>query len=222
MEPEARPHGNEPMKELLFYFDFSSPFAYLGATQVESVAAKCGAVVRYRPFLLGGLFREIGTPNVPLAEMSDAKRRHSLADMARWADHYGVPLRFPTRFPMNTVKPLRCAIALPEDARRDIVVPIFQAYWAEDRDISDDAVLRDVLTKVGHDADALLQKTNDAAIKAALKEATDTAKDLGICGAPSFVVGDLVFWGQDRLLFVEKALNGWRPSAEPARARKNG
>lgn len=202
------------MKELFFYFDFSSPFAYLGATQVELTARSHGAVVRYRPFLLGGLFREIGTPNVPIAAASDAKRRHYLADMARWADHYGVRLRFPSRFPMNTVKPLRVALALPEEARGSVVLPIFEAYWADDRDISDDAVLRDVLVKTGVDADAALAKTKDEAIKAELKAATDAANSLGICGAPSFLVGDLLFWGQDRLLFVEKALNGWRPASE--------
>lgn len=200
------------MKELLFYFDFSSPFAYLGATQVEAVAAKCGAVVRYRPFLLGGLFREIGTPNVPLMTHPEPKRRHYLADMARWADHYGVRFRFPTRFPMNTVKPLRIVTAQPEEARGAYVLPIFEAYWTDDRDISDDAVLTDVLSKAGLDGAAALEKTKDDAVKAALKAEGDRAKDLGICGAPSFVVGDQVFWGQDRLLFVEKALGGWRPA----------
>jgi len=207
------------MKELFFYFDFSSPFAYLGATQVEACAARAGAVVRYRPFLLGGLFREIGTPNVPISAASDAKRRHYLADMSRWADHYGVRFRFPSRFPMNSVKALRIAIALPEEARRAVVLPIFEAFWADDRDISDEKVLHNILVKTGFnpaDASAALEKTNDEAIKTALKAATDKAKVIGICGAPSFLVGDLLFWGQDRLLFVEKALNGWRPALEPA------
>jgi 2-hydroxychromene-2-carboxylate isomerase len=199
------------MKELIFFFDFSSPFAYFGATQVEAVAARAGAVTRYRPFLLGGLFRDIGTPSVPLSVMPEAKRRHAFIDMARWADHYGIPFRFPSRFPMNTVKPLRIVLAQPEDARRALVVPIFQAYWADDRDISDDAVLRDIAAQAGIDADAALEKTKDEAIKAELKAATEKAKEAGVCGAPSFLVGDQLFWGQDRLMFVEKALGGWRP-----------
>jgi 2-hydroxychromene-2-carboxylate isomerase len=100
------------MKELHFFFDFSSPFAYLASTQVEALAQRNSAQLIYRPFLLGGLFKAIGTADVPLFTMSEAKRRHAIADMARWADHYGVPLRFPTRFPMNTVKPLRMVLEL--------------------------------------------------------------------------------------------------------------
>lgn len=220
VQPSAQPRAStehEHPRELFFYFDFSSPFAYLGATQVEAVAARSGAVVRYRPFLLGGLFKDIGTPNVPLFDMPEAKRKFALADMTRWADHYGVPLRFPQRFPMNTVKPLRMILALPEEERRALVLPIFSAYWAEDRDIADDAVLHDIVHSVGMtrvDADTLLQRTRDEGLKARLKAATDDARALGVCGAPSFLVGDQLFWGQDRLVLVEKALNGWRPATK--------
>lgn len=202
------------MKELGFYFDFASPFAYLGATQVEALAARAGTVVRYRPMLLGGLFRDIGTPNVPLFEATEPKRRNYLADMGRWADHWGVPLRFPSRFPMNSIKPLRMVIALPEEERRRLVLPIFAAYWADDRDIADDAVLRELADAAGLDGAQLLEKTKEEAVKGALKQATEDARKAGICGAPSFLVNGLLFWGQDRLLFVEKALNGWVPKGE--------
>lgn len=194
-------------KELSFFFDFSSPFAYLGATQVEAVAAKTGAIVRYRPFLLGGLFREIGTPNVPLFAVPESKRRHFLADMARWADFYGVPISFPTRFPMNTVKPLRIVLCLSDndrEARGRAVTAIFNALWVEDRDISDDAVLLNVLTEAGFHGEELLSRATTDNAKTALRNATEEAKRLGVCGAPCFLVGDQLFWGQDRLLFVEK------------------
>jgi 2-hydroxychromene-2-carboxylate isomerase len=206
--------------QLSFFFDFSSPFAYLAATQVEAVAARAGARVCYRPFLLGGLFRDIGTPNVPLFAVSESKRRHFLADMTRWADFYGVPIRFPSRFPMNTVKALRIVLCLSDQAenqgeseRRRLVLPMFNAFWAEDRDISDDAVLRDVIDEAGLPGDELLRRSREEPIKAALREATSEARQIGVCGAPSFLVEDQLFWGQDRLLFVEKALNGWRPHA---------
>jgi 2-hydroxychromene-2-carboxylate isomerase len=105
------------MKDLHFFFDFSSPFAYLASTQVEALAQKHGVKLHYRPFLLGALFKAVGTPDVPLFSMPEAKRRHAGLDMYRWADHYGVPLRFPTRFPMNTVKPLRMVLELPDEQK---------------------------------------------------------------------------------------------------------
>ena len=200
------------MKEVLFYFDFSSPFAYLGATQIEAVAARRGATVVYRPFLLGALFKQLGTPDVPLFAMPPAKRAVIHADMMRWADHWAVPLRFPTRFPMNTVKPLRMVLQVAADRRAALVGPLFRAFWVEDLDISDDAVLASVATAAGFDGPALVAGARDEAVKHALKTATEEAAARGLCGAPSFVVGDLLFWGQDRLDFVGRALDGWKPT----------
>ncbi|WP_170319590.1 2-hydroxychromene-2-carboxylate isomerase [Polyangium spumosum] len=199
------------MKRVEFFFDFSSPFAYLGATQVEALAARKGATLVYRPFLLGALFKAIGTPNVPLAAMPEPKRRLITADLYRWADHWGVPFRFASRFPMNTVKPLRMVLAAPETHVGPLVAALYRAYWALDRDISADDVLVDVATSVGLDGAALVAATADERIKQRLREATEQAERAGVCGAPCFRVGDLLFWGQDRLLFVEKALDGWCP-----------
>jgi 2-hydroxychromene-2-carboxylate isomerase len=202
------------MSELHFFFDFSSPFAYLASTQVEPLAQRTGATLRYRPFLLGALFKAVGTPDVPLFSMPEPKRRHAGQDMYRWADHYGVPLRFPTRFPMNTVKPLRMVLQLPDEQKSRLIAPIYRATWADDRDINDDAVLTAIANEAGLDGPALVAGTREEAVKARLKAATDEAVRLGVFGAPTFLVGDLLFWGQDRLVFVEKALQGWRPRGE--------
>ena len=202
------------MSEFQFFFDFSSPFAYLASTQVEALAERTGATLHYRPFLLGALFKAVGTPDVPLFTMPEAKRRHAALDMARWADHYGVPIRFPTRFPMNTVKALRMVLMLPDEQKVALIAPIYRAYWAEDRDIADDAVLASLATEAGFDGAALVAGTREEPVKARLKAATDEAVRLGVFGAPTFQVGDLRFWGQDRLVFVEKALQGWRPRGE--------
>lgn len=202
------------MKEVSFFFDFSSPFAYLASTQIESVAARAGASVRYRPFLLGALFKALGGPDVPLFSMPPVKQRHARDDMFRWADFHGVPLKFPTRFPMNTVKALRMILQLPEPQRAPLLHAIFAAYWTNDRDINDDAELVELATSVGLDGANLVAGTKDDAVKAQLKSATDEAVKLGLFGAPTFMVGDLLFWGQDRLAFVEKALQGWRPRGE--------
>ncbi len=201
-----------PMKRVEFFFDFSSPFAYLASTQIEALAARKGASLVYRPFLLGALFKAIGTPNVPLSAMPEAKRRLVVADLFRWADHWGVPFRFASRFPMNTVKPLRMVLAAPEEHVAPLVAALYRAYWVEDRDISADDVLGDAATSVGLDGAALVAATTEERLKLRLKEVTEQAERVGVCGAPCFLVGGLLFWGQDRLLFVEKALDGWCPN----------
>jgi 2-hydroxychromene-2-carboxylate isomerase len=115
---------------------------------------------------------------------------------------------------MNTVKPLRMVLQVPEEQRAPLVNAVYRAYWVEDLDISSDEVLRDVAVAAGFDGPALLAGTSDERVKQRLKEATEEAERLGVPGAPSFLVDDLLFWGQDRLLFVEKALGGWRPRGE--------
>jgi len=202
------------MKELQFFFDFSSPFAYLASTQIEALAQRNSAKLIYRPFLLGGLFKAIGTPDVPLFAMPDAKRRHAIADISRWADHHGVKLHFPSRFPMNTVKPLRMVLELTDKQKPAFINAVFHAYWADDKDVGDDAVLVAITNETGLDGPALLAGAKDLAVKERLKAATDEAARVGMCGAPSFLIDDLLFWGQDRLIFVEKALQGWRPRGE--------
>ena len=201
-------------REVSFFFDFSSPFAYLAATQIEAVARRAGAAIRWKPFLLGGLFKAIGTADVPLLAMSEPKRLLVGLDMLRWAEHHGAPLRFPSRFPMSSVKALRMVLQLPDARKAELVHALFRAYWADDRDLADDAVLAAVAGSVGLDGAALLAGTKDEAVKARLKDATEEAQRAGLCGAPSFLVGDLLFWGQDRLPFVERALQGWRPRGE--------
>ena len=154
--------------------------------------------------LLGGLFRTLGQVDVPLTAMSDAKQRMMRLDMERWASYLGVPFRFPSRFPMNTVKAMRIWLALPEHRRDAFREATYRAYWAEDRDIGDEAVLRSL---IGVDADETLARIQTPEIKQALIAATQHAKDAGVFGAPTWIVdGKDLYWGQDRMGFVEEAL----------------
>jgi 2-hydroxychromene-2-carboxylate isomerase len=189
---------------LEIYWDFSSPFAYLGSTQAEALAARTGATLAWRPMLLGGVFKTIGQADVPLMTWSQAKQRYYYEDMQRWAAYWGVPFKFPTRFPMMSLKALRTYLALPEERRGGFRERTFRAYWAEDRDIADDAVLREI---IGAGADEVLARTQDPAVKKELVDATQRAVDAGVFGAPTWVVdGKEVFWGQDRIPLVERAL----------------
>lgn len=196
--------------ELELYFDFSSPFAYLATTQVERVCRDRGASLTWRPFLLGGLFRAIGTPDVPIAAMPEAKRRHVMVDMQRWAERWGVPLRFPTRFPLRTVTALRLVLLAPEARRGALVHSLMRLCWVEDGDPCDPAALSACLRSADLDP-SLLERTEAPEVKAELRRRTDEAVERGVPGAPTFFVGDLMFWGQDRIAFVEAALDGWRP-----------
>ncbi len=187
------------------YWDFSSPYAYLGQTQAEALAARTGATLVWRPMLLGGLFKTVGQEQVPMRTWSPAKQEHTLRDIGRWAAYWGVPYNFPELFPVNSVKALRCWMALPPEARDDFRARTFAAYWADGRDISDEAVLRDLL---GPSAEATLAATGTPAIKQGLIDATQRAADAGVFGAPTWVVdGTELFWGQDRIPLVEHALS---------------
>ncbi|NUP09239.1 MAG: 2-hydroxychromene-2-carboxylate isomerase [Polyangiaceae bacterium] len=204
--PSERPSAPAVAPEVDFYFDFSSPFAYLASTQIEAITARTGATIALKPVLLGGLFRSIGTPDVPLFEMPEPKRRYQLLDLERWAASYGVPFRFPSRFPMNTVKALRLALVCPEERQLDLVHAIFAALWAEDRDISNEEELRAICSALSLDVGPLFAKVGASETKAVLRAGTDDAERRGIFGVPTFVVGDELFWGQDRIELVERAI----------------
>jgi 2-hydroxychromene-2-carboxylate isomerase len=208
--PEALTVGDgaEGPREVTFFYDFSSPYSYLGSTQIEAIAVRHGAKIHWRPFLLGALFKKIGTPTVPIDEATSAKRTWMLRDLADWAGYWQVPFRWPSRFPMRTVTALRMVLAVDEAARPELTHRIYQAYWVEDRDISDPAELSAIARDAGHDPELVTRAQTDTALKQALIEATDAAQAAGVCGAPSFRVGEELFWGQDRLPLVARALAG--------------
>ena len=206
--PHVDPVANQARQVTLFY-DFASPFAYLGSTQIEELAARCGAEVKWHPILLGGLFRNIGTPNVPLMTFPEAKRRHLIEDMARWAHYYDQPFHFPSRFPMVTVTALRLAL-LAGDRIAELSRALFRLYWVADADLNDPSVLEGALTEAGL-PQSLLARVSEPAIKQQLLDNTAAAERAGVFGVPTFLVpqqsgAPALFFGQDRLLFVEKAL----------------
>ncbi len=194
-----------------YWFDYSCPYAYLGSTQIEALAARTGATLRWKPMLLGGVFRASGTPQNLSNVLSPAKARHNMLDMQRWADLFGVPLTMPAGHPFRTVEALRATLLTGIDPA--VIHGFYRAYWVSNRPPSEPAVLREVLTAAGHDADAILARLDEPALKDDLRQRTDQAIALGIFGAPSIIVDEgAMFWGQDRLDFVERALARSVPS----------
>ena len=186
-----------------FFFDIGSPYSYLAATQVEAIGARTGAEIVWRPFLLGGVFKTIG--NRPPAALAP-KGSWMLDDLARWADHYGVPFAMSSHFPINSLLPMRAltAVSSLEPSRVSaLALALFEDYWARDVDVSRPEGVADAAARVGLDAPELLEQSVEQAHKDRLREVTEEAIDRGAFGAPTFFVGDAMFWGNDRLHFVE-------------------
>jgi len=194
---------------LRFIHDFSSPWSFLGSTKIESFARENNARLIYHPILLGALFKEIGTTNVPLLAMSEAKRRYFSQDLQDWIKWWGdIPnFGWPSSFPLRTVAALRLSIVEPR-----LIHLIYAAAWTKDRNIGDVAVLKEIMTNAGFDAEKLLEESNQQAVKDQLKDNTLQAQTMGACGVPTFIVNDqYIVWGQDRLDVVADLLAGWKP-----------
>ncbi|MEM1416458.1 MAG: 2-hydroxychromene-2-carboxylate isomerase [Myxococcota bacterium] len=192
------------MATLEFFFDYSSPFAYLGSTQARGLAERHGVPLVYKPFFLGGLFRAIGTPDVPMAVMPDAKRDHARLDLQRYAALYGADFHWPRGFPIMTVDALRLTTLAPAEKVPDLVDRIYRLVWVEDALPKADA-LRTCCEDAGVDP-GLVDRVKEPEVKKAVIDATEEAKARGVFGAPTFFVGDEMFWGQDRVILVDHHL----------------
>lgn len=184
-----------------FFYDVVSPFSYLASTRIEAIAADCGATLIFRPFFLGGLMKSVG--NVPPAQLP-ARGRYLFTDLRRWARFYGVPFVLPSSFPVNSLPAMRALIGLPAEQLLPKTHLVFAAHWGEGRDISDAEVLRELL------GDEAVARASEPTVKQALIDATAEAEQRGAFGAPSFFVGEELYFGNDRLPFLEQRLRGVR------------
>lgn len=189
-----------------FYFDLGSPATYLAYTQLPKICADTHSELIYIPMLLGGVFK--GTGNASPA-MIPAKGRYMFQDLDRYAKRYGVPLRFNPHFPINTLLLMRAVTGIqlrqPEHFQAFIDC-LFTALWVDGRSLDEPATVAAVLSENGFDPDEVLALTNDETVKTALKDNTETAIKRGAFGAPTMFIGNQMFFGQDRLDFVEEAL----------------
>jgi 2-hydroxychromene-2-carboxylate isomerase len=188
------------MPAIDFWYEFASTYSYPTAMRIERLAAEEGIAVRWRPFLLGPIFKAYGWNDSPF-NIFEAKGRYMWRDLARVCEADGLPLKLPpVRFPQNGLKAAR--LALVGEARGwtpAFTRAVFTGNYAEQKDISEEATLRAILNGLDVDADAALAAAETSEMKEALKTQTAEAETRGIFGAPSFTVGDELFWGNDRL-----------------------
>lgn len=192
-------------KTVEFYFDVGSPTAYLAHKRLQQLRAQYGLELRYMPMLLGGVFKASGNTS-PIA--IPAKGKYMLEqDLPRFAARYGVPLIFNPHFPINTLNLMRAAIAAQELGCVDAYLDrVFDAIWAEGKNMGDAAVLEQVLADAGLDAVALIARSQDPEVKAELVANTEAAVARGVFGAPTLFMDGAMYFGQDRLDFIEEAL----------------
>lgn len=191
-------------KTLEFLFDFGSPTTFLAHRALPGIAQRTGATIDYVPMLLGGVFKATG--NASPAQVP-AKGAWMNSDLARWAARRGTPYRRNPFFPINTLHLMRGAAGLKDDPRfMAYVDAVFEAMWFEPKNLGDPAEMIPVLARAGVGVDEFRDLTARDDVKDRLKTATESAVARGVFGAPTFFVGDEMFFGQDRLDFVEEAL----------------
>jgi 2-hydroxychromene-2-carboxylate isomerase len=193
-------------KRLEYFFDFGSPTSYLAWTQLPRLVAETGAELVWRPMLLGAVFKATGNAS-PVSV--PAKGRWMGADIARWAGRYAVPFRFNPHFPVNTLTLMRGAAGLQLRAPERFApycTAICKAMWEDAANLGDPGVLAATLAAAGFDVEAFTAMVGDPEVKARLAATTEEAVARGVFGAPTFFVGEGMFFGQDRLDFVREAL----------------
>lgn len=194
------------MKTFEFWFDFGSPAAYLAFTQIPSIEAETGAKAIYCPMLLGGVFQATGNHSPATIP---AKGKYIFNDFNRYAKRYGVPFNSNPHFPINTLLLMRGASGLQQQQPEQFSAycnAVFQAIWVDSLNMNDPHTVGICLHKAGFDPQKLMTLANEQETKDALKTATTDAVSRGVFGAPTFFVGNQMFWGQDRLDFVKEAL----------------
>jgi 2-hydroxychromene-2-carboxylate isomerase len=198
------------LKTVEFYYDLVSPYSYLAHREVSRICDEHGADLSFRPMLLGAVHNAVGL-QAPIE--TEAKARYQARDIRRWAEHYGLPMEFPEPFPFRTLKTMRAAMFLKGRGELEAFTrEAFALYWEEGgaprglQEADEDGPVAEAARRIGADPEEVLAGASAPEAKEALKSATGEAVGRGVFGAPAFFVGDEMFFGNDRLRFVEGAL----------------
>ena len=192
-----------------YYASLNSPWTHLGAARITAMAAAHDATLRIYPVDFGTIFPQSG--GLPLPKRAPQRQAYRMMELKRWRDHLGIPITLePKFFPANEMQAACCVIALRETVGDAPAVrlahKVLKAVWQEERNPGDPATLAALIRETGEEPEPLLRLAAEP--RWAERRAADTAAALarGVFGAPSYVIGEEIFWGQDRLMFVEKRL----------------
>lgn len=202
--------------QLDFFYDLSSPWTYLAFNNLQPIIKETGAVVRWRPFLVGGVFNAVN-PGVYEARAvpTDPKVAHNFRWLHEWARLADIPLVFPTEHhPVKSVLAMRvcCALEPQQNALQQFSAAAFDAYFAQGDNIDDPAVLARVADSCGLDGKSLIEQAAEQSIKDQLRGNTDAAIALGAYGSPSLFIADKLYFGNDQLPLVRDILLRSQPS----------
>jgi len=193
--------------EIIYHFSLNSPWTYLGDARLTEIADRHGAAINYKPTNLGKVFPETG--GLPLPKRAPARQAYRLQELARWRDHVGVPLNLhPAFFPADEATAAGMVIAAKQQGLDcgPMVNGILTAVWAQERNIADTDTLLAIADERGFDGPALLAAATDDGVTAEWDQNAQDALDGGVFGAPTYILGEHLFWGQDRLEFLDRAL----------------
>lgn len=196
-------------KTIDYYFSLNSPWAYLGSRLFEEIAGRHGAEVRVKPVNLGEVFPRTG--GLPLPKRAPERQAYRLVELQRWRAFRELPLTLhPAFFPADEALAAGCVTALAAEGGDALKLAhaILRGVWAEERNMADEAALAEILRENGAEPDALFAKARAAETRAAYEAQTQEAIARGVFGSPSYIYDDVLFWGQDRLEFLERALAG--------------
>ena len=204
------------MTEVELWYEFASPYSYIAASRIEWLAAPRGMEVVWRPLLLGPIFSRREHNPTPFQNAGPVQNRYRQRDIERLCAREGLSLNWPTRYPRNGLLAARVAlIAADQGWVRDFSLAVYRANFVEDREISEPAVIAEIVRGLGRDADDVLAPAQAPDNKARLAAQIEEAIGKGIFGAPTIMVGDELFWGNDRLeQALDWAVSPWLAPSE--------
>ncbi|AOY89418.1 disulfide bond formation protein DsbA [Marinobacter salinus] len=190
-----------------YYFTCISPFTYLGHQRFLETARKHGADVNFRPVKLAKVFANSGAKPVP--ERPACRQAYRLLEIERWAKKRGLPVNLkPAHFPTDPGLADRCVIAIQQAGQDpgEFVQRVLAACWAEEKNIADEAVIREILNALNLDTDGLIEAAQSTDVADQYDRNSEDAVDHGVLGAPAYVLNGEQFWGQDRIELLEETL----------------